>query len=48
MMGGVDLSMSIRGNGEFEDNAGVIPRAVGELFRLLGERHAQCSFSVSS
>ena len=46
MMGGVDLGMSLRGNGDFEESSGVIPRAVGELFRLLGERNAQCRFEV--
>merc|ERR1712072_1101857 len=36
----------MQANGEFNDLAGITPRAVSELFRLLNERTAQCTYEV--
>lgn len=33
-------------DGEFDDQAGITPRAVSEIFRLLNERSAQVSYEV--
>ena len=38
MIGSGDISECIRENGEFDEMAGITPRAVSELFRLLNER----------
>ena len=38
MIGASDLGTCIKENGEFDDLAGITPRAVSELFRLLSER----------
>lgn len=45
MLGSADIEKCFD-NGEFDNNAGLAPRAVSELFRLLNERIAQCSFEV--
>ena len=38
MIGSGDIGDCIKENGEFDDMAGITPRAVSELFRLLNER----------
>jgi hypothetical protein len=46
MIGAADIAECLRENGEFDDLAGITPRAVSELFRLLNERQAQVSYEV--
>lgn len=46
MIGGSDLTSSFLPNGECHELAGITPRAVAELFRLVNERHAQCTAEV--
>ena len=46
MIGAADIGECLHENGEFDDLAGITPRAVSELFRLLNERQAQMTFSV--
>lgn len=46
MIGAADIADCLHENGEFDDLAGITPRAVSELFRLLNERTAQVSFEV--
>ena len=46
MIGAADIGDCLKDNGEFDDLAGITPRAVSELFRLLNERTAQIEFSV--
>lgn len=46
MIGAADIGNCLQENGEFDDLAGITPRAVSELFRLLNERTAQISFEV--
>jgi hypothetical protein len=46
MIGATDIADCLKENGEFDDLAGITPRAVSELFRLLNERKAQVEFSV--
>lgn len=46
MIGGSELTTSILPNGECHELAGITPRAVAELFRLVNERHAQCTAEV--
>ena len=46
MIGAADIGECLKENGEFDDLAGITPRAVSELFRLLNERTAQVEFSV--
>ena len=46
MIGAADIGNCMLPNGEFNDLAGITPRAVSELFRLLNERTAQCTFEV--
>ena len=46
MIGAADIGNCMQENGEFDDLAGITPRAVSELFRLLNERNAQITFSV--
>ena len=46
MIGAADIGNCLTENGEFDELAGVTPRAVSELFRLLNERKAQIEFSV--
>ena len=41
MIGASDLGTCIRENGEFDELAGITPRAVSELFRLLSERQGK-------
>jgi hypothetical protein len=41
MIGGSDIGTCMNENGEFNDSAGITPRAISELFRLLNERSAQ-------
>jgi kinesin family member C2/C3 len=47
MIGASDLSSSLLPNHECHELAGITPRAVTELFRLVNERHAQCSSVVT-
>jgi hypothetical protein len=47
MIGAADIGTCLRENGEFDELAGITPRAVSEIFRLLNERTAQCSFEVN-
>jgi hypothetical protein len=47
MIGATDIGSSVRENGEFDDLAGIAPRAVTEIFRLLNERSAQITYEVS-
>jgi hypothetical protein len=47
MIGASDLSSSVLPNNECQELAGITPRAVSELFRLVNERHAQCSSVVT-
>ncbi len=46
MIGATDIGNSVKPDGEFDDLAGIAPRAVTELFRLLNERTAQITFEV--
>jgi hypothetical protein len=46
MIGASDLSTCIQPNGDFDELAGVTPRAVSELFRILNERSAQVTYEV--
>jgi hypothetical protein len=46
MIGGVDMANSLRANGDFDPSAGIIPRSVFELFKLLEERDAQITAVV--
>lgn len=46
MIGGCDLGSCIQENGDFDQSAGITPRAVSELFRLLNERHAQVTYEI--
>jgi hypothetical protein len=46
MIGAADIGNCMTENGEFDDQAGITPRAVSELFRLLNERTAQVDFVV--
>lgn len=46
MIGAADIANCMGENGEFDDLAGITPRAVSELFRLLNERTAQIDFVV--
>lgn len=48
MIGAADIANCMTPNGEFDELAGITPRAVSELFRLLNERTAQVDFQVSS
>jgi len=41
MIGGCSIEESVKGDGEFHEDAGIAPRAVSELFRLLNERNEQ-------
>jgi len=47
MIGAGDIGSCLQDNGEFDEAAGITPRAVSELFRLLKEREAQMTFEVS-
>eukprot|EP01041_Mallomonas_annulata_P007974 gene7974-16322_t len=46
MMGSADIANCVSADGTFEASAGVLPRAVAELFRLLNEREAQLEATV--
>lgn len=46
MIGGTDIGDCVFPNGDFHDAAGITPRAVVELFRLLNERTAQITYTV--
>lgn len=46
MIGASDIATCLRPNGDFDELAGITPRAVSELFRLLNERTAQVEFEV--
>ncbi len=46
MIGGADVGSCLHENGEFDEVAGIAPRSVCELFRLLKEREAQVSYEV--
>jgi hypothetical protein len=46
MIGASDIATCLRANGEFDELAGITPRAVSELFRLLNERTAQVEYEV--
>jgi hypothetical protein len=46
MIGSADIGSCINENGDFDEQAGVTPRAVAELFRLLNERTAQVEYAV--
>jgi hypothetical protein len=41
MIGGCSIEESVKTDGEFHEDAGIAPRAVSELFRLLNERSEQ-------
>ena len=46
MIGAADIGECLQENGEFDELAGITPRAVSELFRLLNERNAQMTYIV--
>jgi hypothetical protein len=46
MIGGADIGDCVFPNGDFHEQAGITPRAVVELFRLLNERTAQITYTV--
>ena len=46
MIGAADIATCMSENGDFDELAGITPRAVSELFRLLNERTAQIDYSV--
>ena len=46
MIGAADMANCINDAGEFDHLAGITPRAVSEIFRLLTERNAQYDFNV--
>jgi hypothetical protein len=47
MIGATDLTSALLPNNECHELAGITPRAVAEIFRLLNERHAQCTAQVT-
>jgi hypothetical protein len=46
MIGGSDIGSCMAENGDFDESAGITPRAISELFRLLNERTAQIDYIV--
>lgn len=46
MIGSSDIGTCLQENGDFDSDAGITPRAVSELFRLLNERQAQFAYEV--
>jgi hypothetical protein len=46
MIGAADIGSCMSENGDFDELAGITPRAVSELFRLLNERTAQVDYVV--
>lgn len=47
MIGAADIGECLQENGDFDELAGITPRAVSELFRLLSERNAQSTYVVT-
>jgi hypothetical protein len=48
LTGAAAIANCLNENGEFDELAGITPRAVSEIFRLLNERTAQIDFLVMS
>lgn len=48
MIGSADISTCLKDTGEFDESAGITPRAVSEIFRLISERQAQVAFILLS
>eukprot|EP00981_Chlorochromonas_danica_P005683 scaffold1172_cov180-Ochromonas_danica.AAC.10 len=46
MIGAADIGTCLSENGDFDEDAGITPRAVSEVFRLLNERTAQIDYTV--
>lgn len=46
MIGAADIGNCMTENGDFDELAGITPRAVSELFRLLNERTAQIDYVI--
>ena len=46
MIGGADIGECVNPQGDFHESAGITPRCVVELFRLLNERTAQITYTV--
>lgn len=46
MIGSADIATCLKDNQELEEHAGITPRAVNELFRLLKERENNITFSI--
>jgi hypothetical protein len=46
MIGAADIGNCMTESGDFDEQAGITPRAVSELFRLLNERTAQVESAV--
>lgn len=46
MIGAADIATCMSENGDFDELAGITPRAVSELFRLLNERTAQIEYKI--
>jgi hypothetical protein len=46
MIGAADIGNCMTDDGEFDEQAGITPRAISELFRLLNERHAQITYAL--
>lgn len=47
MIGAADIGSCLRDDGDFDESAGIAPRAVVELFRLLKERDNQITYQVN-
>eukprot|EP00604_Paraphysomonas_vestita_P000470 CAMPEP_0174825794 /NCGR_PEP_ID=MMETSP1107-20130205/43118_1 /TAXON_ID=36770 /ORGANISM="Paraphysomonas vestita, Strain GFlagA" /LENGTH=702 /DNA_ID=CAMNT_0016057769 /DNA_START=1510 /DNA_END=3618 /DNA_ORIENTATION=- len=47
MIGAADIGSCLQPNGDFDELAGITPRAVSEIFRLLNERSSQITFEVN-
>ena len=46
MIGSSDIGTCLQESGDFDNDAGITPRAVSELFRLLNERQTQFTYEV--
>lgn len=46
MIGAGDIGKSVKEDGTFDQLAGIAPRAITELFRVLEDRGAQITFVV--
>ena len=46
MIGAGDIGKSVQNDGSFDMNAGIAPRAITELFRVLADREAQMTYQV--